>query len=340
MSTTVSFPGLGIGEFSVDRVAFDLFGKSIYWYGVIIMLGILAAFVHVLVRSKREGFTYDDVLDMGIFTVVFGVLGARLYYVLTTLDSHEYKTFIDVIAIWEGGLAIYGGIIGGCTALVLSAAYKKINPLKVMDAAGPGVMIAQAIGRWGNFMNGEAYGYEVAEGSLLYPFRMGLLSEYTHTGNIMHYYHPTFLYESLWNVAGFILICFIYRKKKFNGQIALMYFTWYGFGRMFIEGLRTDSLYVGSFRISQVVGAVCFFVGGALMIAGFILARKGKFDKWLTVRWAEPVPAEGEAVADTAAEGFDAETSDENTAECETETEAEEVPADEADATDTDTDSQ
>ena len=138
MSTTVSFPGLGIGEFSLDRVAFEIFGKPVYWYGVIIMLGIVAAFVHAIIRSKREGFTPDDVLDMGIFTVLFGVLGARLYYVLTTLDTHEYKTLIDVFAVWEGGLAIYGGIIAGCTALVLTAVYKKINPLKVMDAVGPG----------------------------------------------------------------------------------------------------------------------------------------------------------------------------------------------------------
>ena len=325
MSTTVSFPGLGIGEFSVDRVAFELFGKPIYWYGVIIMLGIVAAFVHAIIRSKREGFTTDDVLDMGIFTVLFGVLGARLYYVVTTLDTHEYKNFIDVIAIWEGGLAIYGGIIAGCTALVLTAVYKKINPLKVMDAVGPGVMLAQAIGRWGNFMNGEAFGYEVAEGSLLYPFRMGLISDYTETGTAMHYYHPTFLYESLWNIAGFVFICLIYRKKKFNGQMALTYFAWYGFGRFFIEGLRTDSLYVGPFRISQVVGLVCFVAGITLMVVGSVLTRNGKLDKWLTVRWAEAVPAEGVAVAET-----DDEDTVENGVENGVETEAEENTADSA----------
>ena len=325
MSTTVSFPGLGIGEFSVDRVAFELFGKPIYWYGVIIMLGIVAAFIHAIIRSKREGFTTDDVLDMGIFTVLFGVLGARLYYVVTTLDTHQYKNFIDVIAIWEGGLAIYGGIIAGCTALVLTAVYKKINPLKVMDAVGPGVMLAQAIGRWGNFMNGEAFGYEVAEGSLLYPFRMGLISDYTHTGSTMHYYHPTFLYESLWNIAGFVFICLIYRKKKFNGQMALTYFAWYGFGRFFIEGLRTDSLYVGPFRISQVVGLVCFVAGITLMVVGSVLTRNGKLDKWLTVRWAEAVPAEGMAVAETAAED-----TVENGVENAAETQAEENTADPA----------
>jgi phosphatidylglycerol:prolipoprotein diacylglycerol transferase len=298
MSTTVSFPGLGIGEFSVDRVAFEFFGKPIYWYGVIIMLGIVAAFVHALIRSKQEGVKADDILDVGIFTVLFGVLGARLYYVVTTLDTHHYDSFTDVIAVWEGGLAIYGGIIAGCTAIVVTCLYKKINPLKVTDAVAPGVGLAQAIGRWGNFMNGEAFGYEVAEDSLLYPFRMGLVSDYTHTGSEMHFYHPTFLYESLWNVLGFVIITLLYRKKKFNGQITLMYFAWYGFGRMFIEGLRTDSLYVGPFRISQVIGALCFIAGAALLVTGFLLSGKGKLDKWLTVRWAEAVPAEGKAVAD------------------------------------------
>ena len=298
MSTTVSFPGLGIEEFSFDRVAFAIFGKPIYWYGVLIMLGIVAAFIHAYLRCKQEGIKADDILDVGIFTVVFGVIGARLYYVLTTLKVHEYNSFLDVIAVWEGGLAIYGGIIAGATAIVLTALYKKINPLKVTDTIAPGVGLAQAIGRWGNFMNGEAYGYEVAEGSFLYRFRMGLISDYT--GPEMRYYHPTFLYESLWNILGFVLITLLYRKKKFNGQVTLMYFAWYGFGRMFIEGLRTDSLYVGPFRISQVIGLVCFLAGSALLVAGFILSRKGKLDKWLTVRWAAPEAVAADAAAASA----------------------------------------
>ena len=295
MSTTVSFPGLGIEEISFDRVAVELFGRPIYWYGVIIMLGIVAAFIHAYLRCKQEGIKTDDILDVGLFTVIFGVIGARLYYVLTTLDTHEYHNLLDVLAIWEGGLAIYGGIIAGATAVVVTALVKKINPLKVTDTVAPGVMLAQAMGRWGNFMNGEAYGYEVAEDSLLYPFRMGLISDYT--GSEMKYYHPTFLYESLWNVVGFVIITLLYRKKKFNGQVTLMYFTWYGFGRMFIEGLRTDSLYVGSFRISQVVGLVCFLVGSTLLIAGFILSRKGKLDRWLRVQWAQTASADEKSVS-------------------------------------------
>ena len=292
MTTTVSFPGLGIGEFSFDRVAFELFGKPIYWYGVIIMLGIVAAFVHANIRCKQEGVSTDDILDVGIFTVLFGVIGARLYYVLTTLDEYDYNSFIDVIAVWEGGLAIYGGILAGGTAVIVTCLYKKLNPLKVADTVAPGVGLAQAIGRWGNFMNGEAYGYEVAEGSLLYPFRMGLLSDYT--GAEMKYYHPTFLYESLWNVVGFVLITFLYRKKKFNGQVALMYLAWYGFGRMFIEGLRTDSLYVGPFRISQVVGLLCFAVSAALLIVGLLLTHKGKMPSIFAVSFVTATASKGE----------------------------------------------
>ena len=302
MSTTVSFPGLGIEPFSFDRVAFDLFGKPIYWYGVIIMLGIVAAFIHAYLRCKQEGIKGDDILDVGLFTVIFGVIGARLYYVVTSLDTHNYDSFIDVIAIWEGGLAIYGGIIAGTVAILLTCLYKKINPLKVMDTIAPGVALAQAMGRWGNFANGEAFGEIVTEGHPLYALRMGLVSSYSvdYTNSTeMHYFHPTFLYESLWNIVGFVIITLLYRKKKFNGQVTLMYFAWYGFGRMFIEGLRTDSLYVGSFRISQVVGAVCFLAGSALLVAGFILSSKGKFDKWLKVRWAEELSAEGEAVIKT-----------------------------------------
>jgi phosphatidylglycerol:prolipoprotein diacylglycerol transferase len=228
---------------------------------------------------------------------VFGVIGARLYYVLTSWDTHNYDSLIDVIAVWEGGLAIYGGIIAGAAAVIVTSLYKKLNPFKVTDTVAPGVGLAQAIGRWGNFMNGEAYGYEVAEGSILYRFRMGLVSDYTVAE--MKYYHPTFLYESLWNILGFVLITLLYRKKKFNGQVTLMYIAWYGFGRMFIEGLRTDSLYVGPFRISQLIGMLCFVAGTALMIVGFVMQHKGKLPDWMQVSF---VQAEAVSVAETSAQ--------------------------------------
>ncbi len=290
-TTTVSFPGLGIGEFTVDRVAFSIFGKDVYWYGVIIMLGMVIAFVHAYLRSKQEGITADDILDIGIWTVVSGVLGARLYYVFFDFlkRPENYEGFVDFIAVWDGGLAIYGGVICGTLAVFLVSRFKKINFLKALDCVAPGVMIAQAMGRWGNFFNGEAYGRVVPEGSLLYRFRMGLISDYTVP--YMQYYHPTFLYESLWNLVGFILITVFYRKKKFNGQIVLSYFTWYGFGRMFIEGLRTDSLYIGPFRVSQLIGGACFVCGLGLIITCLVLQKKGKWSDILTVRWAEKDPA-------------------------------------------------
>ena len=286
MKTTVSFPGLGIEEFVVDRGAFSVFGKDIYWYGVIIMLGMLAAFIHAYIRCRQEKISADDLLDVGIWTVLCGVLGARLYYVATTWSEGNYHNIVDVFAIWEGGLAIYGGIIAGALAIAAVTRIKKMNTFQLMDTVAPGVMIAQAMGRWGNFVNGEAFGYEVAKDSLLYPFRMGLVSDFT--GAEMLYYHPTFLYESVWNLVGFTLITIFYRKKRFHGEIALCYLTWYGLGRMFIEGLRTDSLYVGPFRISQVVGFVCFIVGLSLLVVGHVLVAKRKLPAFMQVSWDAP----------------------------------------------------
>ena len=283
-NTIISFPGLGIDGFSVDNVAFRI-GEDfpVYWYGVIIMLGIVTAFAYAAYRCFFEKTKVDDLIDVALWTVILGVIGARLYYVLTSLDRYipdpfDFGVFIkNVFNLRGGGLAIYGGIICGILGIVIATKIKKMNTIKLMDMAGPGVMIAQAIGRWGNFFNGEAFGDVVAEGHPLYFLRMGLISSNSvdkfNTVDMV-YVHPTFLYESLWNVLGFIFINIFYKKKKFNGQIACMYLAWYGFGRMFIEGLRTDSLYVGPFRISQVVGAVCFIVFGALLVWGLIYSKK------------------------------------------------------------------
>lgn len=271
---TISFPSLGIENFTVNPVAFTipLFGGlEVRWYGLIITLGIILAFSYCAYRAKQEGIVFDHLLDIAIFTIIFGVLGARLYYVLTSLD--KYDSFWEAFAIWEGGLAIYGGIIAGAITIWLVCRFKKIKTIKMLDAVAPGVMIGQILGRWGNFFNGEAYGTELFEGDPLYFIRMGLIPN-IESQTKMHYFHPTFLYESLWNLIGFILIHFLYKKKKFDGQVVLMYVTWYGFGRMFIEGLRTDSLYVGVFRISQVVGFLCFAIGLLLLILNLVKARR------------------------------------------------------------------
>lgn len=276
---TMEFPGLGIGEFTVNKVAFEfsLFGHpiSVRWYGIIITVGIILAFAYAYYRSKQEKISVDDLLDLAIFVIIFGILGARTYYVLTTLKDGIYHSFLDVIAIWNGGLAIYGGIIAGVLTIFLVCRKKKISFWKTTDMIAPGVMIGQILGRWGNFFNGEAYGYKVAESSPLYFLRMGLLPNIDSSSR-MYYYHPTFLYESVWNLVGFLIINALYKRKKFDGQILFMYISWYGFGRMFIEGLRTDSLYVGPFRISQVVGFACFVFGTAMIIYNLVKVRKAK----------------------------------------------------------------
>lgn len=273
--TTVSFPGLGIDNFTMNPVAFSIsLGQktlSIHWYALIITTGILLAVAYCYYRSKQEKIILDDLLDMALFTVPCGVIGARLYYVLTSLS--EFENFREMIAIWNGGLAIYGAIIAGAITLLCVSKYKKINPLKTFDMVSPAVMIGQILGRWGNFVNGEAYGAEVAEGSILYFIRMGLTPNIK-SYSTMYYFHPTFLYESIWNLVGFLIINLLYKKKKFDGQVFLMYISWYGFGRMFIEGLRTDSLYVGVFRISQVLGFLCFLIGTTLLIYNLARVRR------------------------------------------------------------------
>ncbi|MBQ7172961.1 MAG: prolipoprotein diacylglyceryl transferase [Clostridia bacterium] len=307
--TTLSFPGLGIGEFDVNAIAFTLFGKlEVRWYGILITLGIVLAILYAIWRGKRnENIVFDHYIDLSFYTVFSGVVGARLYYVLTTLDTGSYKSFLDVIAIWNGGLGIYGGIIGGIIGLFVGCKIKKLPWKKVFDTVGPGVMLAQAIGRWGNFFNGECYGSEIGstttfdfftakinlpsgEGSLLHALRMGVFPS-DFSDRVMLYFHPTFFYEFFWNVVGFILINVFYKHKKFDGQIAVLYLSWYGLGRVFVEGFRSDSLYIPGtqIRISQFVGALCFLVGAIYLLVVFILRRAGKKVPALEVYTPAPV---------------------------------------------------
>ncbi len=324
----VAFPGISGEQFVLNKVAFTLFNAiEVRWYGIFITLGIILAFVYTAWRGKRnEGVILDDILDVGIVTVILGVVGARLYYVLTELD--RFPTLWSAFQIWNGGLGIYGGIIGGCLGIVIACKVKKLSWRKLFDMAAPGVMLAQAVGRWGNFFNGEAYGYPItAEGTRYFFFlkefrpssgegtffnwiRMGLWpNEYSYGG--MVYVHPTFLYECVWNLLGFVLINLFYKRKKFDGQIALMYFTWYGFGRMFIEGFRTDSLYIlkgiasdAGLRISQCVGLLCFVVGVTLLLI-FSLRRP----------IPQAVPADGISAEETELSAEEAEDELEDSAE-------------------------
>jgi phosphatidylglycerol:prolipoprotein diacylglycerol transferase len=261
----LSFPGLGIPEFEVDRVAFEInIGKlhlAVGWYGMIICIGIILAVYYVVYRAKQNGISFDDILDYALVTVPLAILCARIYYVI--FNPYGYDSFYDVIAIWNGGLAIYGAIIVGAICVFTVSKVKKIKFMVMADCTVPAVMLGQLIGRWGNFMNGEAFGAVTT-----LPWRMGVCNQITNFETI--YVHPTFLYESLWNLTGFILINIFYKKKKFNGEIMLWYFTWYGIGRAFIETLRTDSLYLGNtdIRVSSLLGALCFVLLMPLLIAG------------------------------------------------------------------------
>lgn len=262
----LSFPGLGIGEFNVNSVAFTIFGRDVAWYGVIITLGMVLACLYVMHRAKQNGIKEDDVLDLALFVIPFGVIGARLYYVIMEID--HYDSLLDVLAIWNGGLAIYGGIIAGGITAFFVAKHKKINILLLLDILAPAVMIGQILGRWGNFMNAEAYG-----GPTDLPWRMGIHTSFSET-----YVHPTFLYESLWNLLGFLILNFFFKKKQYNGQIFFGYIVWYGFGRFFIEGLRSDSLYLfgTSIRTSQLVAALCVLAGGGMLIYKEVKRRISK----------------------------------------------------------------
>ena len=265
MLKILSFPGLGIGEFEINSVAFEIFGISIAWYALIITFGLVLAIIYTIFRAKQIGIKYEEIIDFALFVVPFGILGARLYYVLCELD--RYKSFWEIFDIRSGGLAIYGGIIAGAATVFIVCKVKKIYFPALGDCIVPGVIMAQSIGRWGNFMNVEAFGSLTDA-----PWRMcsPSIANYLKSVITPEEYdqviagtlgaHPTFFYESFWNLIGFIAINFFYKHRKYDGQIILLVFGWYGLGRMWIEGLRTDSLYIPGteLRVSQVLAALIF----------------------------------------------------------------------------------
>ena len=255
----ISFPSFGI-EIN-PPMGFTLGPVSIRFYGVIIALGLFLAVFYGLKRSKQFGLKEDDILDGVLGIVPLSIICARAYYCI--FAWHEFADDpIRVLYIWEGGIAIYGGVIGAVIGVLVFCKIKKVKLGAVLDLVALGFLIGQCIGRWGNFFNREAYGAETE--SFL---RMGL---YNFFGQTYTYYHPTFLYESLWNLAGFIGLHFLSKHRQYDGQIALGYVAWYGLGRTFIEGLRLDSLYWGTFRVSQLLAAVtCFLACAALIFFAF-----------------------------------------------------------------------
>ncbi len=259
---TVGFPGIGINGITINRTALTLFGLEIRWYALILCTGIVAAFLYFMYRGKKtELIAEDDILNATLFTVPISIIGSRFLYVITNLEN--YNSFYDMINIRSGGLAIYGSIIFGAITIIVYSLVKKMNPLKMLDAISLGVMLGQIIGRWGNFMNGEAYGSSASVGKL--PWRM-TITEYGNTITV----HPTFLYESLWNLVGFLVINKIYNKKKFDGQIVLLYAGWYGIGRAFIELLRTDSLSIVGGTVEFWYQKLMFWLGLTIFVAATV----------------------------------------------------------------------
>ena len=257
--STISFPFLGL-ELDPPR-GFALFGLNIRFYGIIIAVGLLLAVIYALKRRKTFGLKEDDILDGVLGIVPVALSCARAYYCIFSWSDFKDDP-VSVLYIWQGGIAIYGGIIGAALGILVLCAIKKIPVGAILDLVSLGFLLGQSIGRWGNFFNREAFGAETDS-----FFRMGL---YDTRSSAYRYVHPTFLYESLWNIAGFVLLHFLSKKRRYDGQIALGYVAWYGLGRAFIEGLRADSLYLGDFRVSQLVAAVsCFAAALALVLLAF-----------------------------------------------------------------------
>ena len=255
--TTISFPGLGI-EFDPIR-EFAIGPVSVHLYGLIIGIGMILAATYAMRRSREFGLTEDHVLDGFLYVTPFAIMCARAYYVAFSWEMYADNP-ISALYIWEGGIAIYGGVLGAIIGILVFTKVKKIGTLATLDLIAIAFLIGQSMGRWGNFFNREAFGAETE--SFL---RMGLYN--TFTGETT-YHHPTFLYESVWNGVGFVLLHFLSKRRKYDGQVALGYAAWYGLGRALIEGLRTDSLYIPgtAIRVSQLLAAASCGVAVILLV--------------------------------------------------------------------------
>ena len=273
----ISFPGLfGDWEFNPDPIAIHL-GHGIYWYGIILAAAMLAGLFLCMRQAKRYGLTQDHVLDLVLWAVPSCIIGARLYYVIFYLDLYRNAdrslNWGDMIAVWDGGLAIYGAVIAALIVVFFYTRHKKLPFFAMTDLGAMGLLLGQIIGRWANFINREAFG-----GLTDLPWRMRLWvssSQYIEV-------HPTFLYESLWNLAGLGLLLFVISKgRRFDGENTWFYFLWYGLGRFWIEGLRTDSLYLFGWtflgepiRVSQALSLVMVVVAAVMLFYNIKIKKR------------------------------------------------------------------
>ena len=262
MNIAISFPGLGNWTINPPDT-FQVFGFTVHWYGVIIACGFLLAVLYCCkISQSRFGIDPDTVIDVLLFAVPISIVSARAYYVIFHFDLYA-NDLISIFYIRNGGLAIYGGIIGGLLTAFIFCKVRKLSTGALFDLGAMGLLIGQSIGRWGNFINREAFGTSAHVNTWF--LRMGLTD--LNTG-VTTYVHPTFLYESIWNAIGFLLLHqFVRRgKRRYDGQVFLCYLAWYGLGRAWIEGLRTDSLYLfgTGIRVSQLLSILLFL--GAIVI--------------------------------------------------------------------------
>lgn len=272
MEKVVQFPGLGL-EFTFNPTAFSIGGIHVAWYGILITAGLMLAIIYCFKRLKVFGLTTDRVIDVVIGGIIGGIIGARVYYVAFSWDDYKYYLW-DVFKVWEGGMAIYGGIIGALVVGIILCKIRHVRVLPMLDVAGLGFLIGQCIGRWGNFVNVEAFGSNTTlpwgmTGPDIQAYlsnRASYLANIGVTVDSSLPVHPCFLYESLWCLLGFILLHLYTKHRKFDGEMFLMYVGWYGLGRAFIEGLRTDPLLIGGLRVSQILAILCVIVAGILIL--------------------------------------------------------------------------
>ncbi|MDR0861600.1 MAG: prolipoprotein diacylglyceryl transferase [Oscillospiraceae bacterium] len=269
----ISFPIFGEGFVLEPPRSFSVFGLPIYLYGVIIAAGFLLGMLYLYARREDFGLTRDNVLDMMIISVLGGIVGARLYYI--AFRPEEFfgaGKWGNILRLREGGLAIYGGIIAVVIVTLVYCRKKKLPVGRTLDGGIMALLIGQAVGRWGNFVNREVFGYETE-----LPWRMGLTYDLNGATSTV-YVHPTFLYESLWNAVGFALLHVFSKRfrKRYNGQMFLLYLLWYGIGRFLIEGIRTDTLYIPgtTLRVSQCLAGLCAVVSAAVLIKNGLTRRK------------------------------------------------------------------
>ncbi|MBP3339137.1 MAG: prolipoprotein diacylglyceryl transferase [Lachnospiraceae bacterium] len=285
MEATVSFPNLGI-EIEKMNKFITVFGYEIAYYGILIGIGMMLAMVVVLHEAKITGQDTEDYIDTAIVVLISAIVGARLYYVIFSFDNYK-DNLMDIFKIREGGLAIYGGIIGGAIAILAMTKIKKLNFFKMGDIAVMGLLVGQTIGRWGNFINREAYGGDT---NSLFAMKIdtwypGVSVQegvtYIDEANRYIQVHPTFLYESMWNLMLFILIMIFRKKKQYNGQVILWYFAGYGIGRTIIEGMRTDQLILfgTGIPVSQALSAL-LAVGSIIALIYFGIKYKGRESVW------------------------------------------------------------